>query len=396
MAQNITWDDKQTAQASPLPSNQKLTADDANEIKNVVNQNATELDNKIGDAPQDGNGYVRKDGAWEQEQGGGGGVPEAPNDGSLYGRQSEDWQEIDLSTKVDEAPQDGNKYGRKDVAWEAINEGIPEAPNDGSLYGRKDEDWEVIDIDSKVDEAPQDGNSYVRKDATWEQLQTSSGIKITAFASDLTDTDDTDPTSGVFKFNDADLTLATFIYVSKINANGLDVGGVILGIEPNSKIALQQDDNIAKQMIYSVTGEPIDATTYVKVPVLFESNGSGGVIDDASLIIFALIPAEANITSSNERQDIVFNSDLDNVHKTGFYMTPIQIVDVPFNGITSVTYQGALNDGNLDFAGGSGESVSLITLNSWLDGLADNTQVVIWTITQLTRPSGIKRTINLS
>lgn len=44
MSSQITYDDKVSLQTSPLPNANKCTADDLNEIKTVVNENATELD----------------------------------------------------------------------------------------------------------------------------------------------------------------------------------------------------------------------------------------------------------------------------------------------------------------------------------------------------------------
>ena len=53
--------------------------------------------------------------------GGGGGIPEAPNDGELYGRQSQAWAAINIP-----------------------NPGIPEAPNDGQQYARQSQAWSVV------------------------------------------------------------------------------------------------------------------------------------------------------------------------------------------------------------------------------------------------------------
>jgi len=52
----------------------------------------------------------------------GGGIPEAPNDGQQYGRQSEGWTVVT-----------GGSGG-----------GIPEAPNDGQQYARQSEAWSVV------------------------------------------------------------------------------------------------------------------------------------------------------------------------------------------------------------------------------------------------------------
>lgn len=50
----------------------------------------------VTEAPADGTGYVRKNGAWAAESGGGGGggIPEAPVDGKQYARQDAAWSEV--------------------------------------------------------------------------------------------------------------------------------------------------------------------------------------------------------------------------------------------------------------------------------------------------------------
>lgn len=227
------------------------------------------------------------------------------------------------------------------------------------------------------------------------EQQVNSGITITTSTSDLTDQTDSDPGAGLFKFDNADLTLATFIYTSNLNSEGTDISEILNDLKNDDNIGLQQLSNTSKQMLYNVTGNVIDGGSYKKIPVTYISQGGGGLIEDAELCNFAIITAGSSLTASDERENIAFESNLDNVHKGG-YITPVQFVDVPSNGISAVSYQGALDDGNFDFSGGSGESVSLATLNTWLDGLADSTWVRVWTITTLSRPSTIKRTINIT
>lgn len=46
--------------------------------------------------------------------------------------------------------------------------GIPDAPEDGSLYGRKDGEWEKIEAGGGgIEEAPEDGSAYMRQQAGW-------------------------------------------------------------------------------------------------------------------------------------------------------------------------------------------------------------------------------------
>lgn len=84
------------------------------------------------------------------------------NDGVPYARANNGWTSI---SQFPEAPSDGSTYGRKDGAWETVTSGISDAPSDGSTYGRKDGAWESIT--SGISDAPSDGNTYARKDAGW-------------------------------------------------------------------------------------------------------------------------------------------------------------------------------------------------------------------------------------
>lgn len=75
----------------------------------------------------------------------GSGISDAPLDGTIYGRKDGAW--IDVPIGIADSPVDGQEYVRKDGAW-AVNTGgaggIPEAPNDGGLYGRQSLGW--VDI----------------------------------------------------------------------------------------------------------------------------------------------------------------------------------------------------------------------------------------------------------
>jgi hypothetical protein len=57
----------------------------------------------------------------DQTGGGGGGIPEAPNDGELYGRQSQAWAAINIPDPgIPEAPNDGQQYARQSQAWSVV------------------------------------------------------------------------------------------------------------------------------------------------------------------------------------------------------------------------------------------------------------------------------------
>lgn len=63
---------------------------------------------------------------------------------------------------IPEAPEDGILYGRKDATWQRAT---PEAPNDGILYGRFNYSWIKA-----VEEAPEDNQKYARINGSWEAI----------------------------------------------------------------------------------------------------------------------------------------------------------------------------------------------------------------------------------
>ena len=73
-------------------------------------------------------------------------VPEAPDDGALYGRQSKSWQVVP-DPGIEEAPIDNKEYVRVNQSWKEIPEdqtGVPEAPINAKTFARKDAGWVEI------------------------------------------------------------------------------------------------------------------------------------------------------------------------------------------------------------------------------------------------------------
>jgi len=113
----------------------------------------------VEEAPIDNQVYGRSNAGWVLGTSGGGGIPDAPNDGVQYSRG---------------APAAGGTN-----AWTALTAsggGIPEAPIDTKQYARQDAAWtEVVGgAGGGITEAPTDGQSYARRgsDATWQPTTT--------------------------------------------------------------------------------------------------------------------------------------------------------------------------------------------------------------------------------
>lgn len=110
----------------------------------------------IPDAPIDGQEYVRENGAWKVNTGGTG-VQEAPIDGMSYAREDANWKALGSLALKDKASvgdleADGTPssltYLSGDGSWKVPpgggGGGIPEAPDDGEVYGRGSNAWQAL------------------------------------------------------------------------------------------------------------------------------------------------------------------------------------------------------------------------------------------------------------
>ena len=82
---------------------------------------------------------------WPSDLGGGGGsgIPDAPTDGTHYGRHDGGWANV-----TEEAPIDGDIFGRQSTAWAPIPPAVDEAPADGWTYGRRNTGWQQLEPSS--------------------------------------------------------------------------------------------------------------------------------------------------------------------------------------------------------------------------------------------------------
>ena len=95
---------------------------------------------RLGDAPNDGAYYARRNLAWAVAPGGtgGGGITDAPSDGQFYARRNTAWA---ISPGITDAPVDSNYYSRRNAIWAVTPAGIADAPNDSVYYMRRNSTW---------------------------------------------------------------------------------------------------------------------------------------------------------------------------------------------------------------------------------------------------------------
>lgn len=176
-------------------------------------RSAAELRNNIGavgEAPIDGGEYVRQDGGWVANSGGGGGI----SHNSTTSRDSADAHptsaitglDTTLSLKIEEAPVDDSYYARRNSVWQVLPSGGGDPIDHNETNQRTASDChptsaitgldaalalkadityvdtelaakaDTTDLDAKLDaDDPADGKTYGRKDNAWEELDLTGG-----------------------------------------------------------------------------------------------------------------------------------------------------------------------------------------------------------------------------
>ena len=112
----------------------------------------------------------------------GGGFVDAPDDGKLYGRQSEAWAEVvipdagasswnDLTDKPTEFPPSAHNH---DGVYQPVGDYIGEAPNDGEEYARKNQGWVKLQDHNYTgaDAVKLTGDQSVAGHKTWTGIAT--------------------------------------------------------------------------------------------------------------------------------------------------------------------------------------------------------------------------------
>ena len=100
-----------------------------------------------------------------------------------------------------------------------------------------------------------------------------SGFSSTAFDYMLSTATASPPGGGQARFDAANQTLATKLWLHSITAPGNDAHIVLLAIRSGDTIIVQDKDASAKHQQYLVSGNPVDNGTWVEFPVTWQSGG---------------------------------------------------------------------------------------------------------------------------
>jgi len=89
-----------------------------------------------------------------------------------------------------------------------------------------------------------------------------------------TGTSDADPGNKNFRLDNATQASATFIYVNDTADSGVDMRNILLALGANDEIYIQQDKDSTRYHLFTVTGDAVGATGYVKIPISSDSAGA--------------------------------------------------------------------------------------------------------------------------
>jgi hypothetical protein len=238
----------------------------------------------IGEAPEDGTQYARQNALWSRVPAI---IPEAPNDGKTYGRNSAAWAEvagIEIISFISDATSDleltvsaaWNDYADRNVVTRASNQIFyfkwPSTSQDVFQYigSQLASPWTSTDLEwvslggGAVSWGAITGSIDAQTDLA-NALDAKGGVGI-----DLTfdaDTTQGDPLNGGMRFNNADQSLATAMYVSAFSTLGNSLVRYWNGHQTNDLFNIVENVGLREFITVNLTGEPINNTTWFEIPI---------------------------------------------------------------------------------------------------------------------------------
>lgn len=115
-------------------------------------------------------------------------------------------------------------------------------------------------------------------------------------------TTDVNPGNKKFRFNNATQTSATFIYIDYNADSGSDMSNILLALKSGDKLYIQESKDATKYHLVTLSADPTDATTYVKLPITFDDSGADLTTKLCGVIL--LFTGAAAVTWSAPNVDI--------------------------------------------------------------------------------------------
>jgi hypothetical protein len=135
--------------------------------------------------------------------------------------------------------------------------------------------------EAQMDEPPDDGQLYVRKAGAWEPLP--SGFS-TKFEYTFDDTTAAPPSNSQLRFNNADPTLVTTLWLHNNDFDGIDESNLLTLVEDGFIIFVQDKDDPNKRVRFNATGPMTNLGTYCEIPVTYVT-GLGTLNNNQRVIV---------------------------------------------------------------------------------------------------------------
>jgi len=95
------------------------------------------------------------------------------------------------------------------------------------------------------------------------------------------------PTGNQVRFNAAHpYTTVTSVWVRNVTTDGVDTHGIMLVLTPGTTVYVQDRSTSAHYVVFTMSGDPIDHTDYVELPVTWKSNGTAIPNANAIEVVF--------------------------------------------------------------------------------------------------------------
>ena len=155
------------------------------------------------------------------------------------------------------------------VLFDISTSAFPQDPSVNSLY-----DYIDGSLNLKVSESSLGSNSFFYDSSGYLQTASSSGFGVVGKWRFKDITTDSDPGSGSFRLNNADSSLANYIYINNITTGGADLKNILLQLKTDDYIYIQQLPDSTQYATYRLIADSIDSSTYIKLNILSYSIGS--------------------------------------------------------------------------------------------------------------------------
>jgi hypothetical protein len=137
--------------------------------------------------------------------------------------------------------------------------------------------------DDGIEEAPSDGFAYVRRDGAWTRMPPDINALEYTFNAQLVEP----PGDGQIRFNNADPTLATIVWVSNTTATGIDVSSMVTAVVPQiTALHIADKDTSMPWVRFVLSAPPIAKGNgeYTELNVTYHS-GAGGPLNAQRVIM---------------------------------------------------------------------------------------------------------------